>query len=214
MTLHREASNCAVEADLVGSGSETRTAIRHIDYEEARRVGALASDYTTDRAFRLERQGNGGELRWALREEALEQPFSSSYDSGNVDEMLDAYGDSVTRDKLQFILATRAGRAVGLLTWQPVTWNSTLWLLDIRSGMPFRREGVGSMLLQSIQSLAAERKCRGITVETQIANYPAVRLYLKHGFQVAGFHDHFYTNTDLERQDVALFLFWCVPGKL
>ncbi|MBV9281740.1 MAG: GNAT family N-acetyltransferase, partial [Chloroflexi bacterium] len=47
----------------------------------------------------------------------------------------------------------------------------------------------------------------GIAVETQINNYPAVSFYRKHGFEISGFNDHLYSNDDLARQDVALFLF-------
>jgi ribosomal protein S18 acetylase RimI-like enzyme len=48
---------------------------------------------------------------------------------------------------------------------------------------------------------------RGIFVETQVQNYPAICFYRHHGFEIAGFNDHLYSTSDLEVGDVALFLF-------
>src|SRR5260370_25866720 len=100
-------------------------------------------------------------------------------------------------------MAARVGGEVrGLVTWQKVAWNDTVWLVDIRTRREDRRSGVGSALLENLKSHTATLHARGISVETQINNYPAIRFYRKHGFELSGFNDHLYTNRDLEKQDV------------
>jgi ribosomal protein S18 acetylase RimI-like enzyme len=110
-------------------------------------------------------------------------------------------------EELSFLGARRGGEIAGLLTWRAVGWNDTLWLVDVRVREAERRTGVGSALIRALDRIAREERVRGIFVETQIANYPAVRFYQAHGFTISGFNDHLYTNDDLELQDVALFLF-------
>jgi len=83
-----------------------------------------------------------------------------------------------------------------------------MWLLDIRVREDVRRRGVGASLLGHLQQVAGRQRLRGILVETQSNNFPAVRFYQKQGFELVGFNDHLYTNDDTGRDDVALFLFW------
>lgn len=175
---------------------------------EVRKLKPIASGYETDRIFRLQRQSAGGATIWRLSEERLAKPFRKEYDSGRVEEWLESYEGQVPRDDLRFLGAFVDGEIRGLATYSLLQWNETLWLIDIRTEKATRRRGIGSALLREVQRIAREQKVRGITVETQTNNYPAICFYRKHGFQIAGFNDHLYSNEDVENQDVALFLFW------
>lgn len=155
--------------------------------------------------YRLERDSDG--LAWRLREETLPIPFGKRYDDGVVEEWLAGYEDAGPPEELRFAGAYRHGRLVGLLTWKPMAWNGTLWLLDIRVEEAERGTGVGGGLLLDLDRQARTLDARGITVETQINNFPAVAFYRKHGYRIAGFHDHLYSNRDLPLQNVALYLF-------
>jgi ribosomal protein S18 acetylase RimI-like enzyme len=179
--------------------------------DEVQRLPRLPSAYKTDRVYRLSREVADGGWTWSLFEERLATPFSKTYDDGDVDDWVDSYEDGQP-GTFHFIGALDGERCVGLLTWREQFWNGTLWLIDIRTREDARRQGAGSALIQRLQEIARNSRVRGITVETQITNYAAISFYRKHGFECAGFHDHFYGNDDIEKQDVAIFLFWEVPS--
>jgi ribosomal protein S18 acetylase RimI-like enzyme len=192
-------------------GDRSNLAVRGLTLLEVRASAPIPSGYTSDSIFRLIREaGNADGLRWRLREERLSRPITKSYDEGAVDEWLPLYTDTASVNALRFLGAYRGPELVGLATWTATDWNNALWLVDIRVHTDHRRHGIGSILIQSLQQEAAEAGRRGIRVETQTTNETAIRFYLKHGFEVSGFDDHLYTNRDLERGEVGLFLFWQV----
>jgi ribosomal protein S18 acetylase RimI-like enzyme len=168
----------------------------------------MFSSYETNIVYRLKVGRDGECVRWTLDEEVLPRQFRKRYDSGRVDDWVEPYLEQTPVHTLHFMAARAEGEVRGLVTWQKVAWNDTVWLVDIRTRREDRRSGVGSALLGNLKSQTARLHARGISVETQINNYPAIRFYRKHGFQLSGFNDHLYTNRDLEKQDVALFLFW------
>jgi len=83
--------------------------------------------------------------------------------------------------------------------------------VPVRVVAAMRRRGVGSRVLRELQARSASVDARGIFVETQLTNHPAISFYLRHGFGISGFNDHLYTNRDLDDQDIALFLFKELP---
>lgn len=181
---------------------------RTLSLAEVKRYAKIPSGYVTDRVFRLVSERRDSERLWHLREEVLDHPFSKTYDSGDVDEWLESYSPDDGRRRFVFLAAPAAGVADGLMTYRPLQWNNTFWLVDIRVRREVRRRGIGSTLLAVLQDRTREEGRRGIAVETQVTNYPAVSFYVRHGFEIAGFHDHLYSNDDLATGDIALFLFW------
>jgi ribosomal protein S18 acetylase RimI-like enzyme len=148
-----------------------------------------------------------GGFAWSLIEESLPHPFSKSYDGGNVDQWLLSYEDAGPISKFRFFGAIRDGEMFGLATCSVSEWNSALWLVDIRVRESSRRSGVGSALIESVVELCREEQLRGVLVETQNRNHPAVCFYRRHGFQISGFNDHLYSNEDIANQDVAVYFF-------
>ena len=73
-------------------------------------------------------------------------------------------------------------------------------LRDLVVGRPFRRNGIGTMLIQRAMEWAAEQGLHHLTLEMQSKNYPAIRFCKKHGFTFCGFNEYYYPS-----QDVALF---------
>ncbi len=176
--------------------------------QQVRRIAVIPSYFTTNRVFRMEREAGADGLVWRLRERKLSVPFAKEYDSGEPDRWLPTYTGSVPLLDLHFVGVERDGRIDGLLTWCAQEWNNTVWLVDIRIRQEAQRAGLGTALISDLQGIARQRGARGILVETQINNFPAVSLYRRCGFQIAGFNDHLYTNGDISEQNVALFLFW------
>jgi len=60
----------------------------------------------------------------------------------------------------------------------------------------YRRLGVGECLIGEFFKLAEELNMIGITLEVKISNYPAQKLYTKHGFKPEGFRKNYYKDTN------------------
>jgi ribosomal protein S18 acetylase RimI-like enzyme len=184
------------------------TICRSISLGEVEAIDPIPSGFETNRAFRLERIPRADDVTWRLFEQALSTPFHKRYDGGDLREWLGSYEEEARLEDIRFLAALDGDTVQGLLTWRQLEWNSTVWLIDIRVRDSARRSGVGSLLIERLKAIAAESGSRGISVETQISNHPAVQFYRRNGFELTGFNDHLYANDDLDRQDVALFLFW------
>lgn len=182
--------------------------LRWVTLEEVRRLPPLPSGYSTDAILQLERSGDVGEERWVLSRVPLTATLNKTYDRGTAEEWLSTYLDEGEATRMSFLVAERGPNLVGLLAVRKLDWNATLWLLDIRVRRSARRTGVGSALMAALKEFARESEVRGILVETQTTNLPAVRFYQKHGFGICGFNDHLYSNEDRARREVGLYLFW------
>jgi ribosomal protein S18 acetylase RimI-like enzyme len=180
--------------------------------EQVYSLPPIPSGYTTSVVYVLRRSLRPPEFVWMLVL-ADTEPFTKVYDAGDPKDWLEPYFAEVRGESTRFIGASLHGHTAGLLTYAETTWNNTLWLVDIRVRDDARRGGVGTALLEALKQRAHQEGVRGISVETQINNVPAINFYRKHGFEISGFNDHYYENDDLERQDVALFLFWESPSR-
>jgi GNAT superfamily N-acetyltransferase len=182
--------------------------VEDISLADARKLPPIPSGVVSEGVYRLKRSESDTGVLWELREETLKSEYRKQYDSGRMREWLRSYEEIPGLDRLRFMAARIDGRPSGLAAWARQEWNNTIWLVDIRVPMDSRRKGVASALIERLKQHARKLGVRGIQLETQIDNLPAIRLYRGQGFAFAGLHDHFYSNEDLARQDAAIFLFW------
>jgi ribosomal protein S18 acetylase RimI-like enzyme len=180
---------------------------REIDRETARRDARIGSAYSTEVVYRLERTESETSVGWTLREERLSRPVEKIYDDGDLDEWTESYVEGGSAP-LRFLAAYDGPAIAGILTWREERWNDTLWLLDIRTRATSRRQGIGTELVENLKGACKALGGRGILVETQTNNGPAIRFYRKQGFRFAGLNDHLYSNEDVENGDTAVYLFW------
>ncbi|WP_416865330.1 MAG: GNAT family N-acetyltransferase [Imperialibacter sp.] len=79
------------------------------------------------------------------------------------------------------------GVGAGFTQLYPVFSSVTmerLWLLnDLYVDKKFRRMGIGEGLLKAAQAFATETRAKGLTLETQVSNLSAQRLYDSTGFK-------------------------------
>ena len=179
-----------------------------LSFNEAVAVDIISSGYTTTTVYKLERSEHPSGVRWELAARELSHHFIKRYDDGDLKAMIESYADTTRTEDISFLAARRGGVVAGMLAYQRLHWNNSLWLLDIRVREEGRRSGAGTELVKALQFSCGLRGYRGISVETQINNYPAIQFYLRQGFQIVGFNETLYTNDDLQDQDVACFLFW------
>jgi ribosomal protein S18 acetylase RimI-like enzyme len=78
--------------------------------------------------------------------------------------------------------------------------RSNGWITDLGVGRQWRREKLGSRLLQAAYDHAQAHDLHQLTVETQTKNYPGICFCQKNGLTFCGFNDRYYPN-----HDIALF---------
>jgi len=78
--------------------------------------------------------------------------------------------------------------------------NDLALLWDIRVALSARRHGVGSALMEAVESWASSDGARQIKVETQNINIPACRFYYRLGFRLRLINPHAYPSIPHETQ--------------
>jgi ribosomal protein S18 acetylase RimI-like enzyme len=70
----------------------------------------------------------------------------------------------------------------------------------------YQGQGVGRGLMGALAEQARAAGLRVIVCETQTANVPAIGFYRRMGFEMEGLDLSYYTNADVERGEVAVFM--------
>ena len=135
--------------------------------------------------------------RWEIKLvlEALTKPIEMQFEGGLFQDFV---------DEPRVFAAELEGKQVGWVELGFQKWNNRMriWELLVKEG--FRREGIGTLLVDHAIELSKERKTRMLVVETQSCNILAVNFYLKNGFELIGFDIAAYSNEDIERKEVRL----------
>ena len=137
------------------------------------------------------------EDRWEIKLvlETLPKPIEKRFEGGLFQDFV---------DEPRVFAAELEGKQVAWIELGFQKWNNRMriWELLVKEG--FRREGIGTLLMDHAVKLSKKRKTRMLVVETQSCNVPAVNFYLKNGFELIGFDVAAYSNEDIERREVRL----------
>ncbi len=91
-------------------------------------------------------------------------------------------------------------------------WNHFICVDRLDVTPNYRRKGIGTLLLQTAREWAKDQGCRGLYLETQDTNVPAMRLYEKNGFTLCGIDTMFYYNSP-HRGETAAFYYLLFDGE-
>ncbi len=170
------------------------------------RLSEIKADYISETYLRVTKGGDGLEVGFTLQIEPLDEPFRSQgygivreRDREEIRKRMDAQA-------LQLVVEDNA-RLIGFLDAEIESWRKVVKIWDILVDEDHRRQGIGTELMRRAREFATKNSCRALVVETQTTNWPALNFYLKMGFRICGVDDHFYTNRDPDRKEVALFLY-------
>jgi ribosomal protein S18 acetylase RimI-like enzyme len=180
--------------------------------EHLPRLGEIRADYVSDKYLRVVKATGEGPLATGYRLEAdeLHPPFRSQGLSIVRAKDRDEIAARMAEHNLQLVVEEDR-RLIALLDAEIETWRGVLKVWNLLVDEEHRRQGIGTELMHKAEQFAAQHHCRAITVEAQATNWPALSFYTKIGFGICGVDDHFYTNRDLERKEVALFLYRELP---
>jgi [ribosomal protein S18]-alanine N-acetyltransferase len=84
-------------------------------------------------------------------------------------------------------------------------------VMNIAVDPPFRRQGIGSMLLEELFELTSGDGSRGYTLEVRISNKGAIKLYERLGFRPRGIRRGYYTDN---REDALIMWKDPVPDRV
>ncbi len=102
---------------------------------------------------------------------------------------------------------------VGLAVAEPRPWNRSVWVWELGVATAHRRRGIGRRLIDGLARRAKEAGYRVLVCETQATNAPAIDFYRAVGFRLEGVDVSYYTNEDLARGEVAVFMKRWIPGR-
>ena len=95
---------------------------------------------------------------------------------------------------------------VGLLICEAHHWNQSLWVYEYHVAEGYRNLGVGRQLMAALIEKGELESFRTIVCETQNTNVPAITVYRKLGFKVAGIDISYYSNYDYPDGEIAIFM--------
>ncbi len=102
---------------------------------------------------------------------------------------------------------------VGFALAEPRDWNRSVWVHEFAVAASHRRRGIGRRLVAELARRAQEAGYRALVCETQTTNAPAIDFYRAAGFRLEGVDISYYSNEDLERGEVAVFMKKRVPAR-
>ena len=110
-----------------------------------------------------------------------------------------------------FALCEKDGSFSGFIELDFEDWNSRVRVTQLLVDENKRRQGYGKMLLDFAKNIAKERDYRMVILETQSRNTPAIDFYFSQGFVFSGTNLHFYSNNDIDEDEVMIELAYFIP---
>lgn len=185
--------------------------IRPMQPQDIDTLADIRPGFVTDTILKVKRLGQGLAQGWELVETRLPTPYQkgAGYDftpeeRQNITERL-TQGNTL----MEVAVESHTGKIVGVLDVEEEAWRNTAWIWNIMLDVDARGKGIGREMIQHTIAWGRRRGLRAILLETQTNNVPACQFYLHMGFQLVGINTVFYTNQDMERDEVALF--WAFP---
>jgi ribosomal protein S18 acetylase RimI-like enzyme len=159
--------------------------------------------YTSTEKYAIRKIENELETAVSLKLVSLPGPKTFTYDHLDETEM-SRLSDIVAEG--MSLGAFVGEQLVGVALGSADAWNSSLRVWEFHVAEPFRRRGIGRMLIEKMVETAVAHYLRVIVCETQSSNVPAIRAYRKLGFELDAIDLSFYSNEDVEKESVALFM--------
>ena len=90
-----------------------------------------------------------------------------------------------------------AERIVGYIDLHEQRWQRAGWVQNLVVDRPYRRRGVGTLLLRAAAAWARREGLRRLTLECPTKNGGAIRFFFGRGAEFCGFNDRYYTHGDI-----------------
>ncbi|MDE6551198.1 MAG: GNAT family N-acetyltransferase [Clostridia bacterium] len=98
------------------------------------------------------------------------------------------------------------GELIGVIELFYEEWSTRCRVTELWLKKDYRRQGIGTKLMNFAKKRAGEMNCRLLILETQTSNADAVAFYIAQGFNVIGYDVTCYGDQDATRGEVRLEL--------
>ncbi len=135
-------------------------------------------------------------------QEELTESFTKTYPPDELD-----YASYINNPDKIIYLAYLENDIAGQIILRK-NWNKFAYIEDISVSSKYRRNNVGTKLIKTSIVWAKKKQMRGIMLETQDNNVPAVKFYESCGFKLGGFDGYLYKGCgNPYEKEKALFLY-------
>jgi len=93
---------------------------------------------------------------------------------------------------------------VGWIEFGYDRWNNRMRVWEFLVAEDFRKQGIGTLLMNHAILIARQKGARMLVLETQTNNATAIDFYLKFGFDLIGLDTAAYSNDDIAKREVRL----------
>jgi ribosomal protein S18 acetylase RimI-like enzyme len=169
--------------------------VRIVEIQKGASLPTLRYRYTSDRYFDVSVVRSEGS--WIIK--LVLKPFEKEFEKVFEEKLFQDYVDEP-----RVFAAEADGEGVGWLELGYSKWNNRMIVWELHVKEEFRRRHIGTLLMNRAVEVARERGARMLVLETQSCNVPAIRFYLKFGFELIGLDLAAYSNEDIERREVRL----------
>ena len=146
------------------------------------------------------------EGKWRWTEELLAVPREKVYE----DEARD-WTEYIAKPDKAIFLCYLNGQCAGRIVLHEA-WNRYAFIEDLDVKRVFRRQGVGTALMERAKRWARERGLGGLALETQDTNLIACRFYQKCGLEIGAVNTMLYKNMPAPAcEDIAIFWYLKFP---
>lgn len=104
----------------------------------------------------------------------------------------DGIREELGNENSHFLVSACGERVLGYIGVQEICGEAYIANVAVRP--EYRRMGIGEKLISAAADGAEERECEFITLEVRKSNAPAIALYTKQDYNIAGERKNFYTN--------------------
>lgn len=186
----------------------TEVAFTPLRVSELAQLPAVITGYTTAEKYAIHKQESEVETAVSLKLVPLPEPQTITYDHLDEEEL----------DRLAGIVAEGLSvgafvskKLVGVAIASAEAWNSSLRVWEFHVAEPLRGQGIGRQLMERVVETAVAHNLRIIVCETQSSNVPAIRAYRKLGFVLDAIDLSFYSNEDVQKESIAVFMKRYIP---
>ncbi|MEM3783722.1 MAG: GNAT family N-acetyltransferase [Candidatus Bathyarchaeia archaeon] len=95
-------------------------------------------------------------------------------------------------EEYKLFVAEENDRIIGFSRVHFYRWNKSAYAINLLVDSEYRRRGIGTLLLKTMERFAKEKGARVLMFDTAIDNIPALNLCFKNGFKICGYNNKLY----------------------
>lgn len=171
----------------------------------------LNMEYESDYYYDVIRSKNKDGWIVSFEKKKFENTYINSSEKYDFPDSLyqDFYNDSYAWG----IIEKKTKKLVAAIEINLEKWWNRLRITEMWVCKNYKRRGFGKFLMNIVKEHARLENYRGIILETQSCNSPAINFYISQGFDLGGFNAFEYSNYDIERKEVRLEMYLPILKK-